>query len=183
MADWTEQDVNSLLPGEPWTSAKAIAAFENPVAITEAAPNAPRIVSQALTLARRNEQVVTGNGWFTVVSLGAFKWVHMQCALTAGIAAGDREIEVSVSSNGGASWATSQMIGFFTREGFYKPFSVNFGVADGKVYSLGLEYDSDHQAYADFGAGVYNAIRIRQATVSESTTILRVVPYLWESRT
>lgn len=42
MADWTNQDVNTLLPGEPWTSAKAIAAFENPQAIAEAAPNAPK---------------------------------------------------------------------------------------------------------------------------------------------
>ena len=45
MADWTDQDINSLLPGEPWTSAKAIAAFENPPAIAEAAPDAPIIVA------------------------------------------------------------------------------------------------------------------------------------------
>jgi hypothetical protein len=48
MADWTDQDPNSLLPGQPWTSAKALAAFENPVAIAEGAPDAPRIVSPAL---------------------------------------------------------------------------------------------------------------------------------------
>ena len=41
MADWTDQDTNSLLPGEPWTGAKAIASFENPVAIAEGAPGAP----------------------------------------------------------------------------------------------------------------------------------------------
>ena len=46
MADYTDQDVNGLLPGEPWTSAKAIAAFENPVAIAEGAGGAP-YVSQA----------------------------------------------------------------------------------------------------------------------------------------
>ena len=45
MADWTDQDINSLLPGEPWTSAKAIASFENPVAIAEAAPDAPIVVA------------------------------------------------------------------------------------------------------------------------------------------
>jgi len=42
MADWTDQDVNDLLPGEPWTSAKANAAFENPPAIAEGAADAPR---------------------------------------------------------------------------------------------------------------------------------------------
>lgn len=41
MASWTDQSTDSLLPGEPWTSAKALAAFENPVAITEGASGAP----------------------------------------------------------------------------------------------------------------------------------------------
>ena len=41
MASWTNQSTSSLLPGEPWTSAKALAAFENPTAIAEGAANAP----------------------------------------------------------------------------------------------------------------------------------------------
>lgn len=48
MADWTNQSTNSLLPGEPWTSAKALAAFENPKAIAEGAPGAPPILTAAL---------------------------------------------------------------------------------------------------------------------------------------
>ena len=43
MADYTEIDVNDLLPGEPWTSAKANAAFENPVAIAEGASGSPLV--------------------------------------------------------------------------------------------------------------------------------------------
>lgn len=50
MADWTNQDPSTLLPGEPWTSAKALAAFENPVAIAEGAPGAPRIAYTAGTV-------------------------------------------------------------------------------------------------------------------------------------
>ena len=42
MADWTELDTNTLLPGEPLTSAKALAFFENPKAIAEGAADAPR---------------------------------------------------------------------------------------------------------------------------------------------
>lgn len=41
MASWTNQSTSSLLPGEPWTSAKALAAFENPEAIAEGASGAP----------------------------------------------------------------------------------------------------------------------------------------------
>ena len=42
MADWTELDTDTLLPGEPLTSAKALAFFENPIALAEGAADAPR---------------------------------------------------------------------------------------------------------------------------------------------
>ena len=42
MADWTELDTNTLLPGEPLTSAKALTFFENPKAIAEGADDTPR---------------------------------------------------------------------------------------------------------------------------------------------
>jgi len=42
VADWTELDTNGLLPGEPFTSAKAMAVFENPKAIAEGADDTPR---------------------------------------------------------------------------------------------------------------------------------------------
>ena len=47
MASYTDQSTDSLLPGEPWTSAKALACFENPVAIAEGAVGAPRISTAA----------------------------------------------------------------------------------------------------------------------------------------
>lgn len=48
MADWTSLDTNSLLPGEPLTSAIALALEENPRAIAEGAIGAPRVRGQAL---------------------------------------------------------------------------------------------------------------------------------------
>jgi hypothetical protein len=45
MANWTDQDPATLLPGKSWNSAKSLAAFENPVAIAEGAPDAP-VISQ-----------------------------------------------------------------------------------------------------------------------------------------
>ena len=45
MAQWTVIDPNTLLPGDPWTSAKAQAAFENVEALAEGAPGAPIIQS------------------------------------------------------------------------------------------------------------------------------------------
>lgn len=43
MADFTLIDIADLLPDEPLTSAKAIAFHDNPIAIAEGAPDAPRI--------------------------------------------------------------------------------------------------------------------------------------------
>lgn len=43
MADWTNIDVNSLLPGQPFTSAIALAYEENPRAIAEGAAGAPKV--------------------------------------------------------------------------------------------------------------------------------------------
>lgn len=47
MASWTDQDTNSLLAGEPWTTSKALAVFENPVALAEGAAGAPKIETAA----------------------------------------------------------------------------------------------------------------------------------------
>ncbi|HEV8077194.1 MAG TPA: hypothetical protein VGP45_02285 [Marinobacter sp.] len=58
MASWTDQDTDSLLPGEPWTSAKALAAFENPVAIAEGAAGAPKIQAEALGPQEVNENAM-----------------------------------------------------------------------------------------------------------------------------
>ena len=50
MAQWTVIDPNTLLPGDPWTSAKAQAAFENLEAVAEGAPDAPRVQGAGLDL-------------------------------------------------------------------------------------------------------------------------------------
>lgn len=58
MASWTDQDTDSLLPGEPWTSAKALAAFENPAALAEGAAGAPKIQTAAYGANSVNENAM-----------------------------------------------------------------------------------------------------------------------------
>lgn len=81
MADWTDQSTDSLLPGEPWTSAKALAVFENPVALAEGATGAPRIATIAMTpptagaiiIARLKtyETSVQGNTAYQIIARGS----------------------------------------------------------------------------------------------------------------
>lgn len=49
MATYTALTDQSLEPGQPWTSLKALAVRDNPVAIAEGASGAPRIVNAAVT--------------------------------------------------------------------------------------------------------------------------------------
>lgn len=58
MASYTDQDTDSLLPGEPWTSAKALACFENPLAIAEGAAGAPKIQTAAYGANSVNENAM-----------------------------------------------------------------------------------------------------------------------------
>lgn len=53
MAAWTAIDVNSRLPGEPWTSAKVNAVYENPTAIAEGSTGAPKI--RGLAIAKNSD--------------------------------------------------------------------------------------------------------------------------------
>jgi len=48
MTDYTDIALSALLPGEPWTSGKALAVYENPIAIAEGAEGAPRVQAAAM---------------------------------------------------------------------------------------------------------------------------------------
>ena len=70
MASYTDQSTDSLLPGEPWTSAKALACFENPVAIAEGAAGAPRSSTAAYAANSVNENAMKVQQFTATGTLG-----------------------------------------------------------------------------------------------------------------
>ena len=93
MADWTELDPNGLLPGEPLTSAKALAFFENPVAITEGAADAPRNVLKSIEritagASLRSTNTIVTSGSATILALGIVQIGTVRVAATRAQAAG-----------------------------------------------------------------------------------------------
>ena len=62
MAQYTGPDPNTLLPGDPWTSALAQAAFEDPIAIVEGAPGAPRLYGKAAVPRPQQAELVVLTG-------------------------------------------------------------------------------------------------------------------------
>ena len=100
MADWTELDTNGLLPGEPFTSAKALAFFENPVAMAEGKVNAPKVVSEALNMfAERTTTIPTA-----YTDLGRINKVLITCRNTHNSGAGTSIGQYRTSTNNGATY-------------------------------------------------------------------------------
>ena len=105
MADWTELDTNGLLPGEPLTSAKALAFFENPVAMAEGAVDAPKVVSEAL-----NMFVEAGTATTSYTDLGRIDKVLISCTARAfGGSTFSRTaiIRYRTSTDNGSSWSAT----------------------------------------------------------------------------
>ena len=102
MAQWTFVDPNTLLPGDPWTSAKAQAAFENLEAVAEGAPGAPPVNFLFRKIASV-ENPAFGPSQIVITDidphLGVFVWTNTTAGST-------RNITFSVSSDNGATWTS-----------------------------------------------------------------------------
>ena len=103
MAQWTFIDPNTLLPGDPWTSAKAQAAFENLEAVAEGAPGAPKVVSEGLDM-------FVGTGFSaTYIDLDRVDKVILIARMDTGLTA-----NYALSSDNGATFGSNTSYTFST---------------------------------------------------------------------
>jgi hypothetical protein len=170
MADYTVIDYNTLLPGEPLTSAKAIASFENPEAIAEGADGAPKIA--ALALKERTTFASAGpTAYVTVTDLDAFRTVTINGYATQSAGA-TINIGLSVSTNNGASWETDQIIAVLDVDSANQVFTVNLDLVRGLAIGQASGAASDGRACI-FTVQDYNAFRIRAQSVSTINCLIR----------
>ena len=101
MADWTELDTDGLLPGEPLTSAKALAFFENPVAMAEGKVNAPKVVSGAL-----NMLVGAGTADASFLNLERVDKVLLDASIIWSSGAGSGVVQYRTSADNGSTWGS-----------------------------------------------------------------------------
>ena len=107
MADWTELDTDTLLPGEPLTSAKALAFFENPVALAEGAADAPRnqlkslprLVAGSSVRSTRTRTVPAGTSEQILIH-GIIQIGTIRASMTNGGAGGTGSVTISRFRNG-----------------------------------------------------------------------------------
>ena len=108
MAQWTTIDPNTLLPGDPWTSAKAQAALENVEALAEGAPGAPRVVPKALGGLILPAFSASDNNWAGLVDLDDYNelLIYAYGGGSAGVLGRD-VLEIRFSVDNGASWSSA----------------------------------------------------------------------------
>lgn len=164
MSIWTPPPWASLVAGKAWTAAKARAAFENLLALAEAAAGAPRVSVLALAPGGRKLPIITGvtGAWVSILNLDAVGelggWLN--ASLTAGAGGA---VEVALSSDNGASWAASATLhsesGAWSAQGL---FGCNLVTGD-------LDWIVGGGVNAPLPAGPVNAFRIRVTNVGSHT--------------
>ena len=151
MAEWTTQDPSTLLPGEPWTSAKALAAFENVEAAMEGAVGAPplqfaalgRLVAGNSVRVQGSTTTATGAGNFVAsVSHGFLQVGTVRCVIL--VISGTVSTRRVVRTRNGVETVLASASGT-------DPLSVDVGVIHGDAISL------QGDGNASTGTGVHRA--------------------------
>lgn len=105
---WTTLLTSTLLPGEPLTSAKGLAFYENPIAIADGDASAPKVQGQALgnvALAWQENSGTTESsitGVFTRLDLLVMEIELQYLGASSGIAA----VQIALSDDGGTTWGS-----------------------------------------------------------------------------
>ena len=104
MAQWTFVDPNTLLPGDPWTSAKAQAAFENLEAVAEGAPGAPRVLGNAIGYNELIDFVVPSD-------VSEVEFTNLTPFMSFVIVSTQGNTRFQLSSNNGGSYSSARAFG------------------------------------------------------------------------
>ena len=153
MAQWTFIDPNTLLPGAPWTSAKAQASFENLEAVAEGAPGAPRVNGRALD--RVYLGAIERVGSTSAIGFSDLDECRGVCLLGSGVwqvPLVSRHMQIRFSNNNGTSFGSYQ----------------NFG-PDGADFA-------NIVAHVDFISGAWVMQRTNSDIIAETTTGTFSVP-------
>ena len=138
MAQWTTIDPNTLLPGDPWTSAKAQAAFENLEAVAEGAAGAPRIEAASINNLFLGLTAGDVNVWNGLTDLDTRNWLSVSGQIG----------QIRTSVDNGANWSSATSV-----TAIQNPFAIS--LATGQVYSRG------NASLLATNAAPINAVQIR----------------------
>jgi hypothetical protein len=108
MADWTTLPNTAVGVGGLPSGTTVTALRDNPVAIAEGAPGAPKVMGEALGVFR-GSQTYTGSATpATFTGIGRANELMFKCRSTLAGSTGNTSIGVQFSNDGGSTWSTRQ---------------------------------------------------------------------------
>jgi hypothetical protein len=175
MAQYTPIDPNTLLPGAPWTSAKAQAAFENLDAMAEGADGAPKLVAKAMAGNMRLPAFSGGGStWAGLTGLGDFS----EILFTGGITSSSTSLDTAVLSirfsiDNGANWVSEQVLfaGPASTVDYSGALTVHLNIVTGACAAIIAGGDADQaqvNVTLSLPAGVVNGVQFRARGVATS---------------
>ena len=170
MAQWTNIDPNTLLPCDPWTSAKAQAAFENLEAVTEGAAIAPRIAARAIGPVRLPPLTTSGTSAAGYVDLDPLAFMNFHANLqTNGT---NRTLQIRVSNNNGSSYGSWESLSQGVNNGgiqYAMQLNLRTGRMDAIALRNGLFIDN---FFATLNRTNINALQFRNSNSDAVSRIL-----------
>ena len=116
---WTEPDLNDFLPGEPYTSAKALLQVQNPVSIAAGDEDAPKV--QGVALANVALPWIERDGTTEDTITGTFSRLDLMIveyeAQDIGAASSSIVLQFALSDDDGSTWGSWQAMTTFSADG------------------------------------------------------------------
>lgn len=180
-SQYTPQDPNARLPGKPITSAMLLADEENPRAIAEGSPGAPRVMPPALgsLFLGRLSGIGTSASGFTdldprlVLRIDA----NWEGAVSGGVVQ-TRRIQVRVSNDNGSNWSSWQDASIFSAAG---ESTIYLNLKDGAAEYISKRNGVSEQALnvtgdsIDFGRENNNAVQVRIDSTGGYNALAQIV--------
>ena len=110
---WTTLDLNNLLAGEPLIESEVLALYENPIAIAQGAPGAPRVSGRALAGVHLGELARSQ----TTSPIGIIDLDRWDEILLLGSAV---SVQISFTQDNGTTWEGWQQM--YTQSSFVRSF-------------------------------------------------------------
>lgn len=137
MADWTLIADSALDPDAPLTSDLAYAWRDNPIAISEGSPGAPKNMGISLDDVFRGAYVTAGTSATDFIGLQRAKTIMLDFVAVSG---GSVNLNIAFSNNNGSSFAGAQILVNGFSSGAISKVQVVFDMETG-VFSVRGNYD------------------------------------------
>lgn len=149
MADWIAIADSAVDPDAPVTSSLAYAWRDNPVAMAEGAPGAPKVSSDAMFMRFVNGSAASSGTVFTMNTLSRVSGIFVGASMVLNTTTGGGTLRFRTSTNGGSTWGSYTDLASFSNT---NPSSLNYDFFNG-IVTIPAGANSMQLNWLESGAG------------------------------